>query len=138
MAKGISLQEAANRLRDAGIRLGERYRQGATGKGGRWLQGASAAQTNYDQGVQQAIATKSFSKGVQGAGASAYDSGVQNKGVLNWGTGMQVGGEKYVRKTQKFAALWNTPLSTPRGPRRSPANLTRMSENVKRFQQAAQ
>ena len=137
MAKGISLQEAANRLTEAGIRLSDRYARGASGKGGRWLQGAGAAQSNYEQGVSASIAAKSYSKGVQGAGASSYDQGVQGKGVANWPTGMQFAGDKYVRKSQKFASLWNAPLATPRGPRRSPSNLKRMQENVDRFQKAA-
>ena len=136
MAKGISVQEAANRLTESGIRLGDRYARGAQGKGGKWLQGASAAQSNYEQGVQASIAKKSFSAGVQAAGSSAYDTGVQTKGVANWPTGMQFAGDKYVKNTQKFAQLWTAPLATPRGPRRSPANLKRVQENIDRFTKA--
>jgi len=46
---------------------------------------------------------------------------------------MQVGGGKYARKVAKVAGLWNQPLSTPRGPRRSPQNLQRMQQNIERF-----
>ncbi len=137
MAKGITVQEAQARHSDAGVRLGDRYRLGATGKGARWASGAGAAQQNYEQGVQASIAKKKFSAGVQAAGASAYDTGVQNKGVQNWGTGMQVSGDKYVKKVGRFASLWNQPLTTARGPRGSAANLKRMQENVERFSKVA-
>ncbi len=135
--KGISVQEAAQRLSDAGVRLSDRYAKGATGKGSKWASGAGGAEANYVQGVQEGIAKKRFSAGVAAAGPSAYDQGVQLKGVNNWGSGMQVAGDKYVRKTQKFASLWTQPLSTPRGARRSPNNVKRITENIARFQAAA-
>ena len=136
MPKGITVQEAAQRLAEAGVRLSDRYQRGASGKGGRWQSAAAGAETNYQQGVTEAIAKKSFSKGVSDAGAAAYDQGVSGKGVLNWPTGMQVAGDKYARKTQKFAGLWNQPLATPRGSRRSPANRKRIDENIDRFVRA--
>ena len=136
MPKGISVQEASARLTEAGIRLSDRYTRGASGKGGRWLTGASGAQANYDSGVQAAIAAKSYGKGVQGAGSTAYDTGVSTKGAANWPTGMQFAGPKYERKMQRFATLWNQPLTTPRAARRSPQNRQRMNENADRFQKA--
>lgn len=136
MAKGISVQEAASRLAEAGIRLSDRYARGASGKGSKWAAGAAKAGTNYQEGISRALAEKKFEKGVSEAGPTAYDQGVQTKGINNWGSGMQVAGDKYARKTQKFAALWNQPLPTPRGARRSAANLKRMQDNVARFQNA--
>ena len=130
------MQEAAGRLSEAGIRLSDRYARGASGKGSKWAAGAGRAGANYQEGISRALAEKKFEKGVQDAGPSAYDAGVSLKGVNNWGTGMQTAGDKYVRKTQKFAQLWNQPLATPRGSRRSAANLKRIQENVARFQAA--
>mgnify|MGYP001618359383 CR=1 FL=1 len=137
MPKGISVQEAAQRLTEAGSRLSDRYTRGATGKGGKWQQGAAAAGQNYQQGVTEAIAQKRFEKGIAAATGAAYDAGVRDKGSINWPQGMALAGDKYVRKTQKFGSLWNQPLSTPRGARRSAANKTRMAENVTRFENAA-
>ena len=134
MAKNITVQEAASRLANAGLQFSDRYQKGTQGKGQKWASGAGASEANYNQGVQEAIAAKRFISGIQSAGASSYDTGVMNKGVNNWGSGLQVSADKYARKTQKFAALWNAPLSTPRGARRSPNNLKRMTENVARFQ----
>lgn len=137
MAKGVSLEEAAKRLEAAGTNFADRYEQGTRGKGGAWLENASKAGKNYDAGVKRAIAENKFESGVRSAGAEAFESGVRNKGVMNWPTGMSVAGEKYQRKTERFARLWNEALPTPRAARRSPQNLKRMQENVERFIRAA-
>jgi len=137
MPRGISPAEAAARLSAAGSASQDRYQKGTAGKGNAWLSGASASEANYQAGVQAAIGKKKFSSGVQRAGATAYDQGVQNKGALNWSTGMQFASTNYQKGVQKVASLWNQPLSTPRGPKGSPNNLKRMTDNVQRFQQAA-
>lgn len=136
MSKGITLAEAAQRLTEAGTRLSDRYGRGTQGKGQRWASGAAGSEANWAAGVQDAIGKKSFSRGVSDAGAGSYEAGVSRKGVLNWPTGMQMAGDEYTRKTQKFAALWNQPLPTPRGTRRSAANKQRMAQNVDRFEKA--
>lgn len=135
--KGISVQEAAQRLAESSGVGASRYQRGTQGKGSRWASGAAAGAANYATGVQASIVKGSFAKGVSEAGASSYDFGVQQKGVNNYGQGVQLGQDKYAKKTQKFAGLWNATLSTPRGAKRSPANLQRMTENVKRFEAAA-
>ena len=134
MPKGITIQEAAARLADAGIRLGERYRVGTTGKGSKWSAGASGAEANYKTGVAAAAAAGMFGKGVSRAGPGAYDEGVRTKGVNNWPTGMQFAGTKYQRNAAAAAGLWNQPLKTPKGARRSAANRARITENLDRFQ----
>lgn len=137
MPRGISLEEAARRLESAGTNFADRYETGTRGKGGAWLERAAASTPNYEAGVKRAITEKKFEKGIREAGAEAYESGVRAKGVMNWPTGMSVAGDKYKRKVAKFARLWGEALPTPRGARRSPANLKRMQENVERFIRAA-
>jgi hypothetical protein len=137
MPRGITLQEASARLQEAGVANADRYQRGTSGKGAKWHQATTAAEANYQEGIQRALSEKRFGKGVQAAGASSYDAGVSAKGVANWPTGMRLAGPKYEKKVQKFVALWNAPLSTPKGSRRSPANLKRMTENVERFIKAA-
>lgn len=136
MPKGITVQEAADRLADSGLRLRDRYERGTAGKGGRWVGQAAAAAKNFKDGMSEFLAKGDLGKAMQEAGAGAYDEGVRNKGVLNWPTGMSAGAPKYVRKTGKFAALWNQPLPTPKGTRRSPANRKRIDENIDRFTKA--
>ena len=136
MARNISLQEASKRLTEAGFAFSQRYQRGTQGKGGKWVSGASAAEKNFEDGMNRALRDKSWKKGINSAGAGAYDTGVQTKGVANWPTGMSLAGPKYERKTGKFASLWTQPLSTPRGARNSPQNRKRMEENVARFERA--
>lgn len=128
-----SLQEAAARLTEAAPVAARRYQDGTRGKGNDWFTGASNAGDNWSQGVSRAQAEGSFSKGVNEAGAGSYEEGVRNKGVRNYPTGLAASGGKYARKVQKFTSLWDSPLSTPRGPKRSAQNLQRMSENAQRF-----
>lgn len=138
MARNISPQEAARRLSQAGFSYADRYRQGTQGKGNEWQAGAAAGTENYEQGVQKALAENRYEEGVSRAGGGRYDEGVRTKGVQNWPTGMQTADRRYMEGIQPFTSLWNAPLSTPRGVSGSPANITRMTENVKRFQEAKQ
>ena len=136
MAKGISAQEAAKRLSSAGFNFADRYQSGTQGKGSDWQRGATGAANNYAAGVQKSLAEGAFAKGVQRASASRYDEGVRTKGVANWPTGMQLAENRYIEGVQPFTGLWDATLPTPRGPKGSPANLARMTDNVKRFQAA--
>ena len=133
MPKGITIQEAAQRLSDAGSRLTDRYLRGTSGKGQKWFQAASGATANFKAGISDPNIDKRWASGVSEAGASGYDQGVLNKGLNNWGTGLATAGDKYSRKVAKAATLWNQPLQAPKGPRRSASNQQRMVENYNRF-----
>ena len=137
MAKGITAQEASQRLAESSGVGASRYQRGTQGKGGKWVGAASQAGANFKVGMQEFLAKGDLGKAMQEAGASAYDTGVSQKGVGNYSTGVAIGAPKYATKVQKFAALWNQPLSTPKGAKRSQANLNRMTENAKRFSTAA-
>ena len=136
MAKGISVQEAGKRLAAAGFAFADRYSRGVQGKGSDWQRGASGAAANFQAGVQKALADGAFQKGVQKAGANRYDEGVRVKGAQNWPSGMQLAENRYQEGVQPFTGLWDAALPTPRGARGSAANLSRMTENVKRFSAA--
>ena len=131
----ITPQEAAKRLADAGLQFGDRYVQGASGKGSKMASAAAAAEPNYEQGVMEGIKSKRYGAGVRDSGA-AYDAGVQSKGRANFMTGLAASESKYVKGVAKVAGLWGQPLSVARGPRRSAANEQRMLLNKKRFQEA--
>lgn len=136
MPRNISVQEAARRLAGAGFAFSDRYQQGTQGKGAEWQRGAAAGEGNFQAGIQKAIAEKAYGKGVQRSGGAAYDEGVRTKGVSNWPTGMQLAEDKYSARVAGFSGLWDQALKTPRGPKGSPANMSRMQENVARFQAA--
>lgn len=133
----ISPSEAASRFRNAGFERADRYQTGTDGKGSEWAGSKSRAKANYAPAMQQALQDGSYGKGLDKADASDYDRGVREKGVQNWGTGMQAGADKYQERIQTFANLWDQDLPTARGPKRSQANLKRMTENAMRFIEAA-
>jgi len=133
----VSVQEAASRFQSAGFERADRYQQGTVGKGSAWVGSKARAKANWAPGIQQAIADKAFDRGLDATDANAYEAGVRDKGIANWGTGMQAGSAKYQAKIQKFSGLWGAALPTARGPKRSGANLKRMTENAQRFIDAA-
>ena len=137
MSKGITAQEASQRLAESTSVGSSRYQRGTQGKGTKWVGASTQASANFKIGMQDFLAKGDLGKAMQEAGGAAYDTGVSQKGVGNYATGVAIGAPKYATKVQKFAAVWNQPLTTPRGPKRSPANLNRMTENAKRFQSAA-
>lgn len=132
-----TLQQAKERFEQAGLTMGNRYIEGAQGKGSEWASQAVARKANWVQGVQQAVNKDSYSSGIREAGAAAYDRGVEQKGETNWSSGMQIGSAKYESKVSKFASLWSQKLPTPRGVAGSPENRKRIDENIARFQNAA-
>src|SRR3990167_5262875 len=129
----ISVTDARKRFEDAGFSRANRYEEGAKNKGAAWKSSGARAKENYKPAMAEALAKDLYSKGMDSADASAYDSGVLNKGVPNWGTGMSAGGAKFEKNVGKFATLWGAALPTAGGPRRSAANIKRMTENVTRF-----
>ena len=129
-------QQAAERLAAAGFTHSTRYADGTRGKGSSWVGASARAETNFKQGMSEFLAKGSLAARMNSAGAASYDQGVLLKGVNNWGSGMQVGQAKYLKNVQPFTQLWAATLPTARGNKRSPANLARMNENVKRFQDA--
>ena len=129
----VSIQEARRRFEDAGFQRADRFEAGTEGKGSAWAASKSRAKTNFTPAMQEVLSKDLYSKGLDRADAGDYDRGIRDKGIANWGTGMQAGGIKWEERVQPFVNLWDQDLPTPPGPKRSAANLKRMSENVQRF-----
>ena len=132
-----SLEMAKRRFADAGFNRSDRYEEGTRGKGQKWNASKARAKANWAPAIQEAVSKDAFGKGLDKADANDYDRGVQDKGTQNWPVGMQAGADKFGERVQKFVGLWDSDLPTAKGPRRSGANLKRMSENVQRFITAA-
>ena len=133
----VSLEMAKQRFSEAGFSRSDRYQQGTEGKGSAWNASKARAKSNYTPAMQEALQKDSYSKGLDKADASDYDRGVADKGVNNWPVGMQASADKFGERIQKFVPLWDQALPTAPGPRRSAANIKRMTENVQRFVSAA-
>ena len=129
----VSVQEARQRFEDAGFQRADRYEVRTEGKGSAWAASKARAKTNFAPAMAEVLSKDLYSKGLDKADAGDYDRGIRDKGVANWGTGMQAGGSKWENRIQKFSTLWDQELSTAPGPKRSANNLKRMTENVQRF-----
>ena len=128
---------AKARFSEAGFARSDRYEAGTRGKGSKWASTKERAKTNWAPAMQEALSKGAYGKGLDKADAGSYDSGIRDKGVNNWPSGMQASGEKFAKGVTPFVSLWNAELPTPAGGRRSPANIKRMTENVTRFITAA-
>lgn len=129
----VSSAEAATRFANSGFERSGRYEEGTKGKGQKWDASKARAKINYGPAMQAALADKSYEKGLEKANGSDYEKGVRDKGVANWGVGMSASSDRYQQNIQPFAELWDKDLPTAKGPRRSAANMKRMTENVQRF-----
>lgn len=133
----VSIDEAKKRFSEAAFTRADRYQTGTQGKGSKWAGSKDRAKANYAPAMQEVLSKKLFDTGLDKADAGSYEAGVRDKGVNNWGTGIQAGSEKFGKNVQKFASLWGQSLPTARGQRRSANNIKRMTENAQRFIDAA-
>lgn len=95
-----------------------------------WQRETAAASDAWKSGVTAAIAANSFVKGVNRATTAAWSEGALIKGVPRWGPGVQVGEEKYARGFAPFRDAIERCVLPPRGPRRDPRNLARVTAIV--------
>lgn len=133
----VSVSEARQRFEDAGFQRADRYETGTEGKGSAWAASKSRAKINFAPAMAEVLSKNLYDKGLDRADAGDYDAGIRDKGIANWGTGMQAGGSKWEERIQKFSSLWEQDLATAPGPKRSAANRKRMMENLERFVSAA-
>lgn len=92
-----------------------------------WQQATSAAQGNYEQGVQQAIAGKRFGKGVAAAGSGKWQSKALQKGGVRWGPGVQEAAPDYQSGFSPFADVINRTTLPARFPKGDPRNIQRVA-----------
>lgn len=95
-----------------------------------WEQQATAAQGNYDAGVQKAVQQKRYSKGVRKAGQATYQQGVRVKGGGRFAEGVQQSGDKWETGFEPYRAAIEATSLPARGPRGGPANKQRMIANL--------
>jgi len=100
------------------------YKTGVSNAGSTWEANTGAAESNYDQGVQAAIASKRFAKGVTGK-AGKYQTNAVNLGSQRYGPGVANAQGAYAAGMQPVLSTLsglNLPAKSFRG---SPANMQR-------------
>jgi len=109
---------------------GADYQSGVENPRTDWKTAATAAEANYEQGVQAAIGKKRFGKGVAKAGTERWRNGAITKGVARWPTGVGVAGPDFEKGFGPYRNTLETTTLPPRRAKRDPANLTRVSAVV--------
>jgi len=94
------------------------YGKGVAGAGGKWLAGAQASESAYEQGVQDAVANKRFGAGVRKAGSQKYQDRATKLGPDRYRTGVAEGaadwGKGYAPHAQALSSL-ELPVKGMRG-----------------------
>lgn len=119
----------------------EKYSSRASAASGDYISGAQsstkdqaaaaiAAAPLYAQGVQEAISSGRFAKGLQKSGKNGWLKGVTEKGGNRYGEGVSQAGPKYATESARFDSARGAANSLPRGIKGSPQNLQRVSAVV--------
>jgi hypothetical protein len=100
-----------------------------------WATNAAAAEQNYQQGINAAIARKAFSKGIREAGTEKWQRKAIQKGAARYSQGVSMGVQEY---SEGFKAVHDTlsRLTLPaRGAKGDPKNLERVRAVVNALRQ---
>ena len=95
-----------------------------------WAQATLAASDSWKAGIQEAIASNSFSKGVQKTGDAGWQSGAVEKGVPRWGPGVALAEDKYQAAVDPYFNAISRLTLPPRYARRDPRNMARVKAVV--------
>jgi hypothetical protein len=117
---------------------GPDYEKGVKNPRVPWAAATSAAEPNYDAGVQQAISDKRFGKGVVKAGDAKHTKGCVEKGTARYGPGVAVAVPDYEKGFAPYRAALEAATLPPRRARRDPSNLQRVSAVVDTMIKTAQ
>ena len=110
-------------------RAGE-YTTGVQNPRASWMREAVAAAAAWAAGVQSAITTGSFAKGVTKATDSKWTKGAVEKGSARFGPGVQIAQADYIKGFTPYRNAIAAVTLPPRFARRDPRNLLRVAAIV--------
>lgn len=110
-------------------RVGD-YEAGVRAPRADWSRETVAAEPSWVAGVQAAISTKAFAKGVAKAGTPSWQKGALEKGTQRWGPGVQIGEADYSKGFAPYRQAISAVTLPPRYARRDPRNLARVNAIV--------
>lgn len=117
---------SSQRWVDHASRATDDYVQGIQNPRADWAQATSAAEGNYEQGIQEAISKKRFGKGVKRAGSASQIAGAIGKGKDRYAGGVSAAESKYASRVQPFLDVIANVSLPPRGPKGDPRNFDRV------------
>ena len=113
------------------------YVDGARGAGQRWQTAAAASDANWKAGLVQAQTAGRFVKGVNSAGAGAYQAGITEKGAQRYGPGAAASQGKFGAAIGPVLDVIGRTDLPPRGPRGAESNYLRSAAIGKALRQFA-
>jgi len=138
MAEIRSTQEIAEKWALVTPGRSQDYQRGIENPRRDWETATAAAEGAFQDGINKAIANKSFGKGVRKAGTGKWQEGALKKGVQRWGPGVAMGQSAYAAGFAPIRDGIERCKLSPRYARGDPRNLVRVAEIVKAIQEAAQ
>ena len=136
MPKIKSLSRISNKWKTVTPQRQAEYVDGVQNPRSDWKTSTLAATSQYERGVQQSIANKSFDKGVTAAGTSKWQDNALTKGPGRWAEGVGLGQSAYESGFGPYANIIAGLNLPPRGPKGDPANIQRVAMIAKALNDA--
>lgn len=127
MAAIKSIADIGKKFIDVTPQRASEYAAGVANPKKDWETATSAAEDNYEQGVQAAMQLKSFGRGVKEAGTGKYQRGVKEKGVARWPAGVRLALDAFVKGFGPYRDEIERTTLPQRYARRDPRNLDRVA-----------
>lgn len=120
-----SAAESASKFVERAGAASQDYVQGAQSTNKDQAAAAIAGKANWAAGVQAAITSGRYEKGLQASGKSGWLKGVTEKGAERFAGGVASGASKYASNSGKYDGARGAAASLPRGPKGSEQNFSR-------------
>lgn len=104
----------------------EEYKAGVANPRTDWAEATQSAENSYNQGVQEAITQKRFSKGVRQAGSQKWRDKATEKGASRFSQGVSLGEQDYASGVAPYLDTISKITLPPRGAKGDPRNLERV------------
>lgn len=122
MAKIRTLAEIQGKWSTVTPQRSAQFAEGVANPLNSWAAGAKAAEGNFEQGIQRAIAGKFYGKGVTAAGDDRWKTKTTELGVARWAPGVAAAGSEFSEGFAPYRdviAGVNLPPRFPRGDERN-------------------
>jgi hypothetical protein len=103
------------------------YEAGVKAPSADWKSQTAAAESNWSDGVSQAAANRSFSKGVNKAGTEKWQRKTIDVGIPRWGAGVRAGTTDYQTGFDPYRATLASLTLPPHYAKGDPRNIERVS-----------
>lgn len=131
MANIKSLDRIEEKWKRVAAGAGEEYRVGIENPRTDWASATRSAESQYNAGVQAAIARKAFGKGVTKAGTAKWQAMALAKGPSRWSEGIGLSGDAYRAGFEPYARVIAGLALPARGAKGDPKNIARVAAVAK-------